>query len=232
VDKVVALTELRALANAVPDFDAYTPTSRPHLEWLAKGSALVGSWNQIEGIGFNNCAEFLGAPITRPGNVGRLMAILHRAIAALEYEVPAMPAQAFGPGAIYDFFKAFRELLGSATTSVFVIDPYLDEQVFDAYITAVKPTVTVRLLARHQAAALKPAIAAFASQSKRSIEARKSAALHDRVVFVDSRSCWVLGQSIKDAAANKPTYLAPLTQDVADLKLADYEEIWNRATPI
>jgi hypothetical protein len=232
MDKVVVLTELRALANAVPDFDTYTPTSRLHLEWLAKGSALIAAWNPREALGFNNCAEFLATPLMRPGNVGRLMAILHRAIAALEYEVPSLPAQAFGPGAAYDFFKSFRELLGSATASIFVVDPYLDEKVFDAYISAVKPAVAVRLLGRHQAAALKPAIAAYASQSKQSVEARRSSELHDRVVFVDGRSCWVLGQSINDAAAKKPTYLAPLPQDISELKLADYEEIWSRASAI
>lgn len=228
----MALAELRALANSVPDFDAYTPTSRPHLEWLAKGSALVASWNKGEAIGFNSCAEHLATPIIRPGNVGRLMAILHRAIAALEYEVPSMPAQAFGPGAVYDFFKAFRELLGSATASILAVDPYLNEQVFDAYISAVGPSISVRLLARNQAAALKPAVSAFTAQTGRSVEVRRSSMLHDRVVFVDGRSCWVLGQSIADAAAKKPTYLAPLPQEVVDLKLADYERIWQSATPI
>jgi hypothetical protein len=42
----------------------------------------------------------------------------------------------------------------------------------------------------------------------------------------------VLGQSIKDAAKTKPTYLAPLASDAAQLKKADYEQIWSAASPI
>jgi len=186
----------------------------------------------MEAIGFKSSSENLALSLMRDGNVGRMVTILHRAIAALELEVPTLPAQAFGPAAAYDFFKAFRELLKSATTSILVVDPYLDEQVFDAYVSAAAGNVAVRLLGKHHAAALKPAVAAFASQFKRVIEVRRSDLLHDRVVFVDADSCWVLGASIKDAAERKPTYLAPLPFDVSSLKRADYEHIWNSATPI
>jgi len=64
------------------------------------------------------------------------------------------------------------------------------------------------------------------------IEARKSDSIHDRVLFLDDISCWVLGQSIKDAAGTKPTYLAPLDAEMTRLKKVDYEKIWTTATPI
>ena len=38
-----------------------------------------------------------------------------------------------------------------------------------------------------------------------------------------------MGQSIKDAAKAKPTYLLPLPADIANLKLGHYETIWNVA---
>ena len=226
------LGELRALASAVPEFATYSSTSRTHLEWLGKASVLITAWNKYEAISFKSAAESLALELMRDSNVGRLMSILYRGIAELELEVQSLPAQAFGPGAVYDFFKSFSELLQSATTALLVVDPFLDEQVFDAYLSVLNPSVTVRLLAREHAAALKPAVAAFITQHKRAVEVRKSKRLHDRVVFIDDRSCWVLGQSIKDAAAKKPTYLAPLPQDVAMLKKQDYEDIWNAAAPI
>ncbi|MFZ2541886.1 MAG: hypothetical protein WAW75_08965 [Gallionella sp.] len=226
------LAELRALAGSVPDFAVYSPTSRQHLEWLGKASSLISAWDKYEAIGFKSASEFLSSEFTREGNVGRLMSILYRAIADLELSIPSLPAQAFGPGAVYDFAKSFRDLLQSASTSLLVVDPFLDEQVFDAYLSVVNASVTVRLLAREHTAALKPAVSAFVAQFKRAVEVRKSNRLHDRVVFVDDRSCWVLGQSIKDAAANKPTYLAPLPQDVAMLKKQDYEDIWSAAAAI
>jgi hypothetical protein len=232
MDKVVLLTELRVLANDVPDFASYAPTSRLHLAWVGRTHALLARWNRLEAIGFSSAADFLPFEITRANNVAKMLGILHRAIADLELEVPTLQNQAFGPGAVYDFLKSLRDLLGSATTSIFVVDPYLDEGIFDAYLSVVPAEVSVRLLVREYAAALKPAVAKFVSQKKMPVEVRASKAIHDRVVFIDGRSCWVLGASIKDAAKAKPTYLAPLAADAVALKLADYEKIWTSATPI
>jgi hypothetical protein len=35
---------------------------------------------------------------------------------------------------------------------------------------------------------------------------RSSNGVHDRVVFADDK-CWVIGQSIRDAAVKRPTYI-------------------------
>jgi hypothetical protein len=93
-------------------------------------------------------------------------------------------------------------------------------------------SVTVRLLAKNRANNLKAAITKFVAQNGLQIEARLSDVVHDRVLFIDERSCWVLGQSIKDAAKTKPTYLAPLDHDTVILKKAVYEDIWATATVI
>jgi hypothetical protein len=53
-------------------------------------------------------------------------------------------------------------------------------------------------------------------------------AIHDRVLFADDR-VWVIGQSIKDAAKKKPTYIIehgePLMRGI-------YEGIWQAAKVI
>jgi hypothetical protein len=64
------------------------------------------------------------------------------------------------------------------------------------------------------------------------VEIRTSQLIHDRVIFLDDRSCWVLGQSVKDAAKSMPTYLAPLPSDVIPLKKDVYEQIWSTAKPL
>ena len=61
-------------------------------------------------------------------------------------------------------------------------------------------------------------------------EVKTSGEIHDRVLFIDDLSCWVMGQSIKDAAKAKPTYLLPLPADISTLKLSHYELIWNNAS--
>ena len=138
----------------------------------------------------------------------------------------------FGPGAAYDLFKALRGLVSSAERTLFLVDPYMDAEVFDGYLSALTPGKSVRLLVNKHANDVKVAAEKFRPQYASEIEVRKSKKIHDRVVFVDDAQCWVLGTSIKDAAAKKPTYLAPLSNDVVTEKLSYYEEIWAKSTPI
>jgi hypothetical protein len=49
------------------------------------------------------------------------------------------------------------------------------------------------------------------------------------VIFVDQRA-WVCGQSLKDAAKKKPTYVVEIED--AGLMRPAYENIWNSATVI
>lgn len=231
MDEAALLAELRVLADNVPDFSSYAPTSRIHQEWLGKVHALVEQWNRFEATPLRAQINTIGFDLIRDTGVAGVVAILHRAIADLEFRLPAAKNQAFGPGAVYDFFKALRDLLASATQSVMIVDPYMDEQVLDPFVTATAPHVEVRLLV-HKGGALTAALPRFVAQTKRAVHARSSPALHDRVVFLDDHSCWVLGQSIKDAAKSKPTYLAPLDGATAKAKRTAYEQIWATATPL
>ncbi len=228
----VLLEELRAIAENVPDFSQFTPTSRIHQEWLGKAHALVQQWDRNEASFLTMQEGFVSIPLSCDSAIANIVSILQRTIADLELRLSVQPDRVFGPGAVYDFFKALREVLASATQSILIVDPYLDDQVFDCYLTAVSPNVVVRLLARKSAAALTWAVAKFVEQTHMAVEARSSNDIHDRVVFLDDRSCWVLGQSIKDAAKSRPTYLAPLDSNTARLKKEVYENIWVSAKPI
>jgi hypothetical protein len=164
--------------------------------------------------------------------VDTIFSILYRAIADLELNVPDGANLTFGPGAVYDFFRALNEVVASAEKSLFIIDPYLDHTVFDHYLNSRNDNVTVRLLLSKSPDQLKPAADKYILQFGSVIELRKSNAVHDRVIFIDNYVCYVVGQSIKDAAKAKPTYLAPLAPDVVTAKLNDYERIWASAIKI
>jgi hypothetical protein len=232
----VLLAELRTLADTMPDFGAFKAWSREHHEWTAKTAALIHLWDQTEGERVTKgIREDLGSTFSSYHNmaISRMVSALHRAIKTLELSgVAQQGGLMFGPGAVYDFFKALNDLLSSATKNVFVIDPYLDDEVFDTYLVSTSKSIQVRLLTKHKASNLKAALNKFIAQTGMTIEIRESATIHDRVIFVDERSCWVLGQSIKDAAKTKPTYLAPLDHDTVLLKLSVYEDIWKSAIPI
>lgn len=232
MNPAVLLAELQVMANSTPDFATYTPNSTEQFQWLGRTHALLERWNSLDAVSFGVTAGFLGVESTRSNNVTKLMVTLHRAIADLQLDAPSSPDQAFGPGAVYDFFKALKDLLGSATSSLMVIDPYLDAEVFDAYLSSVPTTVSIRLISTGVSDDLVHALGKYRTQHKGAIELRKTRQIHDRVVIIDDRSCWVLGQSIKDAARSKPTYIAPLSPDTSAEKVRNYSRIWDESPSI
>jgi len=228
----ILLSRLKALLADAPSFTAYSPHSVEHLGWLAKAFALVNQWNSIEAGSLKVAADYLASPAMQKINIAQIFGIIHRTIAELEVNLPADKGQTFGPGAVYDFFKALNDVIVSARSSLWVIDPFIDLAVFDTYLSSVQAGVSIRLLAKKSAPNLKDAISKFSAQRGNLIEARASSAFHDRIVFIDGTVCWVLGQSIKDAAKSMPTYLAPLAPDLVTDKLGAYEEIWRMAATI
>jgi hypothetical protein len=233
MDKAVLLAEIRATIASVPDFDTHAPASRTHLEWLGRVGALLSRWDGVRAIVLRPTMIHLLAGSGAGGfHLNMVLAELHGAEADLALDVPSSPQQVFGPGAVYDFLRSLRDILSGATNTLFVVDPYLDGQIFDAYLSTVSPQVAVRLLTHKHGQELKASLEKFVAQGRPNVTIRKSGELHDRLVIVDAVTCWVLGQSIKDAATKAPTYIAPLAADAAELKRAAYEAIWTRATPL
>jgi len=228
----ILLSQLKSLLARAPDFKAYSLSSTEHHTWLGQAHALIARWNKFEAANFKIATDFLGFQANREWNIAQIFGVLHRAVADLELQLPADSGQAFGPGAVYDFFKALNDTLSSAQKSLLIADPYMDNTIFDTYLSSVPKGVGVRLLVGKYTAKVKPATEKFIVQYGAVLEVRCSNAFHDRLLFVDGHICWVIGQSIKDAAASKPTYLAPLAPDIATPKLADYEKIWLHATAI
>jgi hypothetical protein len=231
----VLLAQLRALDERSPNFDDYRPSSKEHLVWLGRGHALISRWNSLEAISFKYAADSMSMDLLRNNMIAKILGIIQRAIADLELKVPQNKNLVFSVDDVYSFFKEMNKVISSANKTIFIIDPYLDHTVVDHYLEARQPDVKVRLLlsskVKEQIKVLKPVIEKYNTQYGDVVEIRKSTKLHDRVIFVDNDVCWVLGQSLKDAAA-KPTYLLPLSPDVISAKLKDYEYIWNKANEI
>lgn len=228
----VLLAHFRALLGRAPDFATYRPTSQPHLTWLGQAHALLSRWSRLEAASFQVACDFLPMAAGREKNIANILAAIHRAIADLELQVPAEKQVAFGAGDVYDFFRALRNVVGAAEISLFIVDPYMDATIFDHYLSARAPDVAVRLLIRKYGGDVKAAADNYVAQHDAVVEVRQSTTIHDRVVFVDDHVCWVVGQSIKDAAKGKPTYLVPLPPDVTLTKLQDYLAIWDSSRAI
>lgn len=228
----ILLAQLRALAERSPDLSAYSPTSKDQMIWLAQAHALISRWNATESFAFKGACNFLSSSLLRDGAITEIFGTLHRAIADIELTVPACTESTFGAGDVYDFFRSLNKVISSAEKSLFIIDPYLDQAVFDHYLVSRQKNVMVRLLLNHNAEKIIPGANMYVGQHGPVLELKKSSALHDRVIFVDGYVCWLVGQSLKDAAKAKPTYLVQAPPDVVSEKLKNYEEIWGAANAL
>lgn len=152
---------------------------------------------------------------------------LRSSISELELDLPQTEIKGvYEPGEQYEFYRDVTACLRLAGKEIFVIDPYLSVEIFDVYAGAIPRTVSFRLLSANVLADVKILAQKYAAGGN--LTFRSSASIHDRVLFADSR-VWVCGQSLKDAANRKPTYIVehdePLMRPV-------YEQIWGTASSV
>ncbi len=153
--------------------------------------------------------------------------VLNSSLQELKIDLPEPEIQGvFEQGQEYEFYRAVKKILGLAVAEVFIVDPYLSVELFDAYADAIPRSKVFRLLSANVHASVLSVALKYASGGN--FQFRSSNEIHDRVLFADSR-VWVCGQSLKDAAKKKPTYI--VEHDGPLMKNA-YEERWARAIQI
>jgi hypothetical protein len=152
---------------------------------------------------------------------------LRSCIAELELDLPDTEIKGvYEPGEQYEFYRDVKACLGLSHKEILVIDPYLNAEIFDVYAGAIPRSVFFRLLSANVPGDVKTLAQKYAAG--RNLAFRSSASIHDRVLFADNR-VWVCGQSLKDAAKKKTTYIVehdePLMRQI-------YEQIWNAASAV
>lgn len=173
----------------------------------------------------------------RDQNAGTILAIAHQALAKAEIRAPAELQGAFiAAGHSFDAFAAVGKALGTATTDVFIIDPYADHTVLTDYAVLAPDNVSVRILAEATYSnSLKPAAQHWAQQMKQPLDVRLVStprSLHDRLILIDGKTAFVVGQSFKDLTRRAHTSLVRMPPDARKLKIEAYELIWSSATPL
>lgn len=158
--------------------------------------------------------------------IGSMEAALKATMAELELMLPvAEIAGACDVGDDYEFYRDVKTIVAFASKDLFISDNYLDTQLFDIYAENVDPSVAIRVLTNQVGNPLRLVAEKFAKRGN--FELRCSKDVHDRTIFADDR-CWVIGQSIKDAAVKKPTYI--VEHSGASTMRSIYEPIWASAT--
>lgn len=227
---------LGALIADTPDFMvSLTPEAR---HWVARVLALIEAGNLVDVVSlaaFKVASQHLvGAPHDPNGRT--IIAIAHQALARAELYAPAEMQGAFiAAGHAFDAFAAVGKALGTATTDVFIVDPYADAKVLIDYAVLAPETVSVRVMAEATyAKSLKPAAEHWAKQMKQPLEVRLSAprTLHDRAILIDGKTAFSLGQSFKDFVTRAHTTLVRMPPEPGKLKIDAYEQMWSSATPL
>ena len=109
-------------------------------------------------------------------------------------------------GNTFDTFKAVQRVFQEAKADIFIVDPYLDEKILTEFALLAPSGVPLRLLtdSGSHRPSLIPAIAHFKKQygTNRPVQARGAPArtLHDRMVAIERRRIWTVGQSFNDRA--------------------------------
>lgn len=225
------MQRLQSLLENKDGFYRNGPNSDVGQQWLADVSSELEKVDKSLAREFDSLAQytFLSlSSVTLDPIINRMIFIIRKGLSRGSIS----KSKSYGPGQQYDVYHDIKEILKQAKNEIFLIDPYADEEIFDLYFDKVEPKVRIRFLTTDKKLDknLKTVISKFKAGAKRVFEARSSSRIHDRMLFIDEKDCWILSQSVKDAAKTKPTVLVPV-DSVIDTK-ALYENIWKTADPI
>jgi hypothetical protein len=156
-----------------------------------------------------------------------LEACLKACLKELELLIPkAQIAGTYSPGEEYEFYKDLGTVIKTGKGRIMIIDPYLNREIFDLYVANIDRSVHLQILTTNPSSDCLTVAKKYASGGN--LELRTTNEIHDRAIFVDDR-VWIAGQSFKDAAKKKPTYIVEHEGKLMD---AAYQPIWNRATRV
>ena len=220
IQKQVILLKLVHLLENAPDFDATVAIDgvSPQRQWLSRASALL---NRLAPLGSDVKLE---RAMNRLGNspkwaINNIKGQISDAIEALrldlELEGRGEIGSVYAAGEIYKLFSELKKIIRESSEEILLVDPYFNGEAFDDYLSSIGPGNSIKILAERYVDDVRTYAEKYFQQYGTNIEIRKSKELHDRLVIVDNSDCWVIGGSIKDAAAKSPTYLLPLSPDLA-----------------
>jgi hypothetical protein len=128
-------------------------------------------------------------------------------------------------GQVYDFYKDIRDITNQAKNEVFLVDAYPDEEILNLYLDKTPAGIKIRILTNKPQGNFLTVSQKFKMKPGVNFEVRTSKDCHDKLFFIDD-SCWVMGQSLKDAG-KKPTYLVKIESHQLFRKV--FEDLWAQA---
>ena len=237
------------LLSEVPNFNRQGALNDQEDQWLAAALAVIESASEIvpvpdvlEIFDAKYAAKMVVSQIAnahlRATNARIVISLLRRVLGRLELQVQTAIVGAYVPaGDVDEAHKAVGAVLRTAVKDVLLVDPFADETILKAYAEQAPDNIVVRVLTdpdKHEPT-LKAAREIWKKQygDKRPLQVRLAKApLHDRLIIVDGERAWTVTQSFKDLAATRPTTIVSTPNEIAELKIKAYQEIWSGASAI
>ncbi|MES9897647.1 MAG: hypothetical protein ABW148_01330 [Sedimenticola sp.] len=230
VEQHIILLKFSELMDNAPDFSAkYNAGASPQRQWIAEVGALIGKVSAEKKIKVDMAKMIfdMGGDHTIEQIQGFALDIIEDLKLELELSGRADVGSAYAPGDRYRFFVDLKSIVDGAQSEIFLIDPYFGGEEFNNYLADVGSDIKVRIFANKNAQEIKAYIEKHQAQYNSNMEVKKNKRLHDRLIIVDRKDCWITGGSINHAGTKKPTYLIPVSTEIVKAKLEIYEKIWD-----
>lgn len=230
--------QLGQLVAEMPDLIA-APITQDVNQWLGRATALVSeSGNLADSVAVNVAANHLTGAL-RETNAQTIAAIVHRALAIAEMKAPAGAKGAFiAAGSAFDAFSAVGKVLARARGDILIVDPYADGKALTDFAVQASEGISIRILAgeSEHKATLNPAAQNWTRQfaGSRPLEVRLAPpkTLHDRLIILDEKEAWSLTQSLNAFATRSPATIVRVDEEIAAMKVAAYQPIWQAGKPL
>ena len=136
----------------------------------------------------------------------------------------------FAAGEEYEAKKAIFNAMKQATTSLVVVDQYLDETIFD-YIESLDIKIQLKLLTGQAKSIFKTHFVPFATK-RGNIETRICMECHDRFILLDNKKAVHLGASINNAG--KKAFMLNNVTDIEEFNrlLNEFNSWWAKGQPV
>jgi len=212
-----------------------TETSR----WIARAVELVEMAGGLaDTIQLRVATENLDG-ILRARNAQTIRAIVQRALAKAELEVPPETQGAFVvANTAFDAFSAVRRVLGSAQAEVLLVDPDADAKALTDFAVLAPDRVVVRLLAdgaihrKSLESATRRWMQQFGDDRPLFVRLAAAGTVRDTLILVDGATAWALGQPLSRLARLTYTTLVRIPAETTAALIAAYAARWEAASPL
>jgi hypothetical protein len=177
--------------------------------------------------------------VLKTSNAQSLSVLLHLALANAEAKASTpLRGMFLAAASPFDALMNIGKVLREAQQDVLIVDPYADESLLDEFSRQANVGVSIRVLSETGKfkSTLGPArdrwVEQFGTERPIQLRASKVGSLHDRLIVVDSREAWAIGQSFNQLAKRASTTILRIDTEPAGLKIAAMDSLWAEATTI